>query len=193
MRRLATFALMLLALSVSCVADPASRCEVVANADPVPSGAPVSRLVIHRSVAPERVGPIIAAAAEWSRASSGAFVFSVSYLDFPLDARPPAGEVWVYTEPKADKSSLTVGVCMTWAYDPKGRPQEAKVWIEEGLDPRLHYLVALHELGHALGLTHVEQARPPSIMFPYITDVGDSPTCVDRKRLCEAWGCEPGC
>jgi hypothetical protein len=47
----------------------------------------------------------------------------------------------------------------------KGRGGVAKVWLRHSLSPRQAYAIALHELGHVLGIEHAERgimaARPP--------------------------------
>ncbi len=183
----------------SCASGEPDRCSVVEYKPSTPPASTVKsyKIVVHKDVPAERVGLILDAAFEWVTASSGAVVFEVTYADFDFTGAdrpaPPAGTMWIYTEPKADKSSSTVGVCWSWSKDKNGRPSKSEIWIQDDLSPRVYYLTALHEIGHGLGLDHQENKDIPSIMYPWITDVGDHPTCDDKKKLCQIWGCAPGC
>jgi hypothetical protein len=199
MRRLfASLALSAFVL-MSCASGDPDRCEIVTEKVPSPPVSTIKsyQVVIHKDVPTEQVGPIFDAALEWVSASRGAIAIEVSYAEFEykLESRPnpPVGQIWVYTQEKADKTSNTIGFCWSWGDDVKGRPVRARIWLQNDLSPRTFYLTALHEFGHAFGLPHHEPKTPPSIMFPFITDVGDHPTCVDHKALCERWECDPGC
>jgi len=198
MRCFVIFFILLIALFVSCVDGERDKCDVVMTDRNVPiDSVKLYKIVVSKDVPTDRVGLILDAAFEWVTASSGAVAFEVTYDDFQYkgDNRPipPLGEIWIYTETNVDKTSSTVGVCWTWNADSSGRPGRSRIWIQDDLAPRMYYLTAMHEIGHALGLAHYASKDTPTIMYPYITDVGDHPTCLDRKRLCDIWGCAPGC
>lgn len=179
--------------SFSCTHSP-EECDYVKVPAPKPIDTVKSyKIIIHKGVPADRVGLILDAADEWVLASSGAVVFEMTYGDFDFKALPADGEMRIYTEPKADKSSKTIGLATTWGQDDKDHPVKSRIWLQDDLDRRTYFLTAMHEVGHAIGLSHFELKPPDSIMYPYITDVGDHPTCVDRQKLCQLWGCEPGC
>lgn len=188
------FAIFACLATASCITSPEDDCDLVRHVAPIPRDTVKSyKIIIHEKVPADRVGLILDAADEWVIASSGAIVFEVTYGDFDYAAPPEIGEMRVYTEPKADKTSRTIGLCTSWGPDPQGHPIKSRIWLQDDLTPRTYFLTAMHEVGHGVGLPHHMEEQPPSIMFPIITDVGDHPTCVDRQRLCQLWGCDPGC
>lgn len=194
MRRFITALLLTAIVGFTSCADGDPDCDLINHTSTIPVNTVKSyKIVIHKDVSSERVGLILNAAFEWVTVSSGAVVFEVVYEDFDMRAEPRKGEMRVYTESKVDKTSKTIGVCNTWGKDDHGRPARSRIWIQDDLTPQTYYLTAMHEIGHGLGLSHQEDQAIPSIMYPLITDVGDHPTCDDRKRLCVLWECEPGC
>lgn len=61
-----------------------------------------------------------------------------------------------------------------------GRNEEVRLWI------------ALHEIGHALGLRHDTDKTHKSIMWPSVSQpikLG----CEDWQQLCAIWGCDARC
>lgn len=190
------FTLTLLAAALAssapaCVAPTEPTCDVNVTRDPRLSPNYGGYVLIVRSDVPrEKVGPILDAAAEWVAACDGAFVIGAGFADFDPTQRPTDGQVRLFLGPNASGGSA-IGVTSWWA-DPSGRPTSAVVWIQDDLDRRTHYLVALHELGHAVGVPH-STGPEPSVMTPVVTDAGDHPTCRDRRELCAIWACDPRC
>lgn len=199
MRRFVTcFILSIVLALVACADGEPDQCVIETFQSTPPASTVRSyKILLNKDVPSNRVGLILEAAFEWVTASSGAVVFEVVYADFPYEQEnlpiPPDGEMWIYTAPNPDKDSKTIGFCRWWVASDSRRPVKSRIWIQDNLAPRLYYLTALHEIGHGLGLTHQEDKNVSSIMYPFITDVGDHPTCDDRKRLCALWECEPGC
>ena len=149
------------------------------------------KIIIHKDVPSNRVGLILDAAYEWVVATSGAVTFETTYSNFDISATPLDGEILVYEGPQTDGSSI--GLDWSWKGQDNGHPTKSRIWILKDLEPRLYYLTAMHEFGHAIGLPHVDNSKGPAIMIPTCTDVGDHPTCVDRNNACALWGCDPGC
>ncbi len=201
MRRFVTFLVfsIVLALGACADGDPDDACENVAIQLPTPPASTIRsyKILVNKDIPSNRIGLILDAASEWVTVSSGAVVFEVTYADFPHDREhlpvPPEGEMWIYTDPNPDKDSKTIGYCSWWTTKGSMLPVKSRIWIQDNLAPRIYYLTALHEIGHGLGLTHQENKSIPAIMYPFITDNGDHPTCDDRQRLCALWGCVPGC
>lgn len=195
MRRLAAF-LGFLCFLVACASGENTvvndSCIIEQHSTPVPSETvQVYRMIIKSDVLGSKIGPIVDAAFEWTTVTNGKFVFEVEYADFNINTVPNHGEMRVYLGPNSDPTSNVIGTATWWDVDEHGRPTKSQIWIQDNLDPRLHYLTAMHEVGHALGLPHSDSNQ--SIMYPNITDVGDHPPCVDRQSICKLWGCDPGC
>lgn len=193
MRRFIAFFALLGFLLVACgLTDDKDNC----NLQTIPSVIPtetvrVYKMVINADVPSAKIGPIVDATSEWVTVTDGKFVFEVKYADFDPAKTPEQGEIRVYLAPKADPKSSVIGSATWWGADVNGRPNRAIIWIQNDLDDRTHYLVAMHEVGHSLGLSHSE--IQPSIMWPSITDPGDHPPCNDRKSICKIWECDPAC
>ncbi len=108
----------------------------------------------------------------WETADPMSLSFEPCTVSF-LDARPPSGYL---------------GWTTSWTL-PNKKATTARVFILQGMGDRLHQ-IALHEMGHFLGLSHSEDKK--SVMHP-----GSYPdsgiTCLDKKNLCAIWGCDSGC
>lgn len=194
MRRFIASLAFLCFLLVACAADSGddSTCEVVPHPSTVPNQTiRVYKMMIHSAVPGSKVGPIIDAASEWTTVTDGKFVFEVVYADFDTAAQPDVGEMRVYLAPKSDPKSNVIGTAWWWGADANGRPVRSRIWIADNLPDRVHYLTAMHEIGHALGLGHSESNT--SVMYPTITDNGDHVPCIDQKSICQIWACTPDC
>lgn len=192
-RAISAFAVALVALATSCSMPYEDvECDVTPHIVPTPSETIRKyKIVIHKDVPGHKVGPIMDAASEWSTVTGGAFVFEVTYADFDTKAQPVDGEMRVFLAPKTDPKSGIIGTATWWGAKDDTRPRRAIIWIEDILDARTHYLVALHEFGHALGLGHSQSEG--SIMYPSVRDVGAELPCEDRQAVCKLWACQPGC
>lgn len=191
-RRVISFILFVL-LIVACSTGDDDSCDVIVHHGPIPKQTVKAyKLIVHSDTPSHKVGPILDAAAEWATATQGAFLYEASYGLFDTAAEPDHGEIRVYIGPDTDPESRVIGVCAWWGTDEPGRPYRSVIWIQDDLGDRAHYLVALHEIGHALGVAH--STSTSSIMFPTLTDTGDHVPCQDVVSVCKIWGCPaPAC
>lgn len=178
-------------ISLSCLAKDPEDCRL--DTDPTPVGSVEKyTVVIHDTVPANKVAGIVDAAAEWINTTKGHVTYEIVYSHFDIKAQPPIGEVWVYLGPP-DPEGKYIGMAIWWNTDVKGHPGRSRIWIDSTLSDHVNFLVALHELGHALGLPHSNEAKQPSIMISYIIDVGTKPTCYDHQSVCKLWGCDQSC
>ncbi len=181
---------MLVACSASDVDD--DNCDINHIPSPVPNQTVrVYKVMIHKNIPAEKIGAILDAASEWVTVTDGKFAFESVFADFNPTQQPNNGEIRVYIGPQLDPKSNVIGLAWTWSEDSKSRPFQSRIWIEDDLSDRIHYLTALHEFGHALGLDHSDSKS--SIMYPTITDIGEHLQCLDQKSICSLWECDSDC
>jgi hypothetical protein len=168
-----------------------NECEY--TSDPTPIGSIEKyKIVIHDTVPADKVAGITMAASQWVKTTNGRVTYEIDFAHFDITEKPPVGQVWVYlTTP--DPNGKYIGMTSWWNADPAGRPGRSRIWIDSTLSEHTSFLVALHEFGHSLGLSHSDEANKPSIMIHYITDVGESPTCYDHQEICKIWNCDFVC
>lgn len=66
------------------------------------------------------------------------------------------------------------------------RGVDSFIRIDTDEGPRNFHQIALHEMGHALGLDH---NGPGSTMYDWSDDAADYITCKDLHAFCDVWNC----
>lgn len=198
MRKLIVFLFFSLFVSLaisSCTQKVSSSCSYTDENSYMPPVGAVKKyvVVVHDTVPADKANGIFDSLAEWSKITNGAVVYEVIYKHFDINKEPSEGELEIYLGPP-DPNGKFIGMANWWNADSSGRPSRCIIWIDSTLNKKLNFLVSLHETGHCLGLGHTpETVSEESIMFPEISDVGDSPTCYDKRAVCKIWNCDLSC
>jgi predicted Zn-dependent protease len=175
----------------SCASSGDGTCPTIARGAREPSASIDGyKVVIHPDSPAASAAQIALALTRWEEATDRTVTFVVVRDTFDPTVKPPLGELRIYVAPQVTPSEH-IGSTNTWELDAHGRPMRALTWVDAALDERMTFLVALHELGHALGLGHSDGSPRVSIMRAVIADVGDRPTAYDRVKACELWSCAP--
>lgn len=189
------FSLFLLLTVGSCTQKLSPSCSYTNdNSSMPPVGAVKKYLVImHDTIPADKANAIFDSLAEWSKITNGAVTYEVIYRHFDVSKEPSLGELEIYLGPPDPKSEF-IGMATWWNPDSSGRPSKCIIWIDSTLNKKMNFLVSLHETGHCLGLGHTpESVSEDSIMFPQVYDIGDSPTCYDKRQVCKIWNCDSKC
>lgn len=135
---------------------------------------------------PQQYQSVVQAFQEWENDTNHTVHFyQVSHE--PIMGRPFIG-VWRSNHKQIFgfiHKATTIGFAAYHGYD-------TSIIIDHNLPPNEFHSVALHEIGHALGLDHVEGLGYDynSVMTPFTNTSSMHLTCVDVQLFCRAWECD---
>jgi hypothetical protein len=126
---------------------------------------------------------------KWGAILGGAFAYDV--IDAPAMRRSPCVISFYLFDLETFGGKLATTDAIL---NPEGkRTAFAMVWVDYR-ETRIEALrsLAIHELGHVLGLPHNLDPKSDSIMWPKIIVPGVI-GCDDARDVCAVWGCVPTC
>lgn len=146
------------------------------------------------------------ALADWSALNHGRFVPSVRLATMDQLYTPSMpGYVLVSFGPPPVNGGWDGRAGSTAWYrsmeDDRGVPTSSSIWIYDDpsvISDKLLYLIALHEIGHALGLGHIDpKVSGATVMNEFIISndnrLLDGPMCTDVHEFCKKWLCSANC
>lgn len=111
--------------------------------------------------------------------------YTIDIVPAPPNVFPPDAKTVAVTDMRRGKDGLPGSA--------PDKPRCAVIFVfRDGVDLKTRLWTMLHELGHALGLDHDTDKTHLAIMWPFASEpikLG----CEDWRRLCDIWGCQPGC
>lgn len=121
---------------------------------------------------------IVQAGESWTAATNGMIIFG------QIDHAGDPTTITVTGMPIADLQSKwgdgTAGVCW-WTGG-----ENSDLYLSTDVDPDTFKHIALHELGHALGLDHTGSG---TVMCAYNSCASHGITCADVEQFCRIWNC----
>lgn len=147
---------------------------------------------------------IVYAASLWSKASNYKITFDVYRQSYSSEVEELVSNtenlIWVWVAPRervtfVSLKSQNIGNTHWFVTNEKYNLRSSLIWLDQKIDNEKFVLLALHELGHAIGLEHNELNKS-AIMAPFIPRVMSATpefTCDDIITLCNIWKCDVPC
>lgn len=187
---------LLMAFCLSCIPRHATTSDPLYDVG-IPRFDPIIFIKVDDTFTESQKTQIARAFRNWERASNYKISFQVTWDE------PKPGPYWQYETPYEDsglffwylpknEDFIPIQTLARWqrfvGMMVFGRGENSgNVIIFDNVREEHFYSVALHEIGHLLGLKHIEDF--PVVMHPEA--LGECISEYDVQQLCELYGCEP--
>lgn len=149
-------------------------------------------LYLHRNIDADEIPYILEAAIKWNEATNGEVNFDIKML--PTDNMNISDSIVIMNVTEDDPQIILLDAFrnhLTLGYFNDEMSLSRIGLVYDRLDDDNFTHVMLHELGHALGISHLETDEGQyTLMYPFISELNSEISPVDLYRFCEIYHCD---